>query len=110
MAQLCNKITTNRLLVQLPSCIIKTRAIAVSSLEKKKKKKQKKKLLPPILLQKKIGKIQTFSTVRKSLNTHGTLSVYLLCRLLLVRCLKKKIGLAKSSIVGLEVIQRFYQP
>ena len=33
MAQLRNKITTNRLLVQLPSYIIKTRATAVSSLE-----------------------------------------------------------------------------
>ena len=35
------------------------------------------------------GKIQTFSTVRKSLNTHGTLSVYLLCRLLTVNCFQK---------------------
>ena len=35
MAQLWNKTTTSRLLVQLPSYIIKTRAIAVSSLEKK---------------------------------------------------------------------------
>ena len=35
------------------------------------------------------GKIQTFSTVRKSLNTHGTLSVYLLCRLLTVSCFEK---------------------
>ena len=35
------------------------------------------------------GKIQTFSTVRKSLNTHGTLSVYLLCRLITVSCFQK---------------------
>ena len=38
MAQLLNKITTNRLLVQLPSYIIKTKAITVSSLEKENKK------------------------------------------------------------------------
>ena len=35
------------------------------------------------------GKIQTFSTVRKSLNTHGTLSVYLLCRLITVSWFQK---------------------
>ena len=34
-------------------------------------------------------KIKTFSTVRKSLNTHGTLSVYLLCRLITVSCFQK---------------------
>ena len=33
MSQLWNKITTSRVLVQLPSYIIKTKAIAVSSLE-----------------------------------------------------------------------------
>ena len=62
---------------------IKTRAIAVSSLEKKNKKLNSYPFLA------KNGKIQTFSTVRKSLNTHGTLSVYLLCRLLTVSCFQK---------------------
>ena len=47
--------------------------------------------------------------VRKSLNTHGTLSVYLLCRLLTLSCFQR-IGSAKSSIVGLKVIERFNQP
>ena len=51
-------------------------------------KKETKQLLPPFMA--KNGKIQTFSTVRKSLNTHGTLSVYLLCRLLTVSCFQKK--------------------
>ena len=37
MAQLRNKITNNRLLVQLPSYSIKIRAIATSSLEQKHK-------------------------------------------------------------------------
>ena len=64
MAQLGNKTTTNRFLVQQPSYIIKTRAIAVFFRIKKLK------LLAPFLA--KNGKIQTFSTVRKSLNTHGT--------------------------------------
>ena len=35
------------------------------------------------------GKIRPFSTVGKSLNIHGTISVHLLCRLLTVSCLKK---------------------
>ena len=35
------------------------------------------------------GKIWPFSMVHKSLNTHGTLSVYLLCRLLTVSCFQK---------------------
>ena len=37
MAQLWNTITTNRLLVQLPSYNIKTRAIAMSYFEKENK-------------------------------------------------------------------------
>ena len=36
-----------------------------------------------------MGKYDPFSTIRKSLNTHGTLSVYLLCRLLTVSYFKK---------------------
>ena len=62
---------------------------------------------------KKNGKIQTFSTVRKSLNTHGTLSVYLLCRLLTASCFPKNrfgeivnIGCQSNSKVQSTLISR----
>ena len=83
MAQLRNIITTNRLVVQLPPYILKTRAAVVASFFEYKHKNYY-----PFFWQK-MGKIQTFSTVRKSLNTHGTLSVYLLRRPLTVSCFKK---------------------
>ena len=54
MAQLRNKITNNRLLVQLPSYSIKTRAIATSSLE------QKHKNFYPHFFGKKMGKYRYF--------------------------------------------------
>ena len=55
----------------------------MSSLEKENKK------VYPNFFGKNV-KIWPFSTVHKSLNTHGTLSVYLLCRLLAVSCFQKK--------------------
>ena len=55
---------------------------------------------------KKNGKIQFPPFV--NLLTPMGLSVYLLCKLLTVSCLKKT-GSAKSSIEGLKVIQRFNQ-
>ena len=58
MAQLWNKIATNRLLVQLPSYIIKTRAIAMASLWM-----ENKKLLPPFL-----GKMGKYDHFQRSVN------------------------------------------
>ena len=58
MAQLWNKITTNRLLIQLPSYIIKTKAIAVSSLEL-----ENRNFYPPFL-----GKMGKYHHFQQSVN------------------------------------------